>query len=103
MGGRKKFQSKILVFQAQIHCKTSNSAGVMMADMLYTTKERIFHVEFNYITKKYDLMVKKIEKIEIFQFFLSKTRVTRYLGWLISRVYIIGCLLQTAVLLKYSF
>ena len=39
--------------------------------MLYTSKERIFHVEFNYMTKKYDLMVKKLKKLKFFNFFVK--------------------------------
>ena len=39
--------------------------------MLYTSKERIFHVEFKFIKKKYGLLPKKMKKIQ-FSSFLSK-------------------------------
>ena len=42
-----------------------------MADMLYTSKERIFHVEFNYMTKKYDLMVKNWKNFNFSIFFVK--------------------------------
>ena len=52
--------------------------------MLYTSKECIFHVEFKFKQKS---MVHywKIWKNSNFSSFWSKTRMTRYLRWLISQ------------------
>ena len=36
--------------------------------MLYTSKERIFHVEFKFKQKKYDSLLKNLKKIEFFRF-----------------------------------
>ena len=36
--------------------------------MLYTSKERIFHVEFKFKQKKYDSLLKNLKKFEFFRF-----------------------------------
>ena len=54
--------------------------------MLYTSKERIFHVEFKFKQKKYDSLLKNLKKFEFFCFWV-KTRLTRSLRWLISRIF----------------
>ena len=56
----------------------------LATDMLYTSKERIFHVEFEFIPKKWDLIVKHFQKA-IYLIFASKMRATRYLLELISK------------------
>ena len=37
----------------------------------YTSKESIFHVEFNFIEKKYDFMQEKLKKKWFFEFFIK--------------------------------
>ena len=54
--------------------------------MLYTSKERIFHVEFKFKQKTYGSLL-KIWKNLNFSDFGSKTRLTRCLRWLISRFF----------------
>ena len=44
----------------------------------HTSKESIFHVEFNFIQKKYDFLQEKLKKNNFFNF-LSKSRLTNYL------------------------
>ena len=43
----------------------------LATDMLYTSKERIFHVEFKFITKKWDLIVKNWNKMHFSHFCLK--------------------------------
>ena len=54
--------------------------------MLYTSKERIFHVEFKF-KQKSRVHYWKIWKKSIFPFFGSKMRLTRCVRWLISRIF----------------
>ena len=37
----------------------------------YTSKESIFHVEFNFLQKKYDFLHEKLKKNQFFEFFIK--------------------------------
>ena len=39
--------------------------------MLYTSKERIFHVEFKFKQKKYGSLLKNLKKFEFFRFWVK--------------------------------
>ena len=39
--------------------------------MLYTSKERIFHVEFKFKQKTYGSLLKKLKKFEFFRFWVK--------------------------------
>ena len=39
--------------------------------MLYTSKERIFHVEFKFKQKTYGLLLKNLKKFEFFRFWVK--------------------------------
>ena len=51
-----------------------------------TSKESIFHIEFNFKQKKYDLFQEKLKKSNFFIFFFSKSMLTSCLQTRVSQI-----------------
>ena len=75
--------SRVNIFKGKIKFR-----NFWAKSMLYTSKERIFHVEFKFKQKRYGSIHywKNWKKLN-FSVFGSKTRLTRCLWWLISRFF----------------
>ena len=55
--------SRVNIFKQKIKFR-----NFWATSMLYTSKERIFHVEFKFKQKKYDSLLKNLKKFEFFRF-----------------------------------
>ena len=73
--------SRVNVFKQKIKFR-----NFWATSMLYTSKERIFHIEFKF-KQKSKVHYWKIRKKLNFSVFGSKTRLTRCLRWLIFQIF----------------